>query len=856
MALLMPSAAQARIESIFENTVDAQLDEYWATYNDADGDWCFVFKVLRGGTGEKQMAVQWTNTESEKLLPLFFLDDRDIELGYLESIVVMPDGRIVLFWREKNFAYQYFAQRYERDGTPIGDLISIPREVAIHPFVLYGSVENDTTIRLHSHEQIIVDGEKTLRYVTNYFNVNTGAVSLPEYSVATPAFYEERGQLLGYVPDGGGWAVLEGEVVVFYNANQQPIGERSVYDFIDIPNRWIFNGRLLYNESLELYEMFWPKKGTNLQGEPGAWIEVARLDHAGNQVGLHHRMGEAFGPSRDFTYNRGFDFLHRYEDDGTYGLRWYHDGINKTVSQRFDSNFDALGPFHWGGDTYGPPYGSSYSLRGPISGASYRALVYYNKIEVLYPGYCGNEIQCGPQREPCEVAYCDGDACTAVLANDFSSCDDAYFCTTGDYCEFHRCRRGSVDTCGDLYCDESNNMCVDVREVQVNPLDDAQTLEGHPRVAMNGDGQTVIVWQSEERDNDYWELDVSTVYARIYDTDGAALSDPIVVADSAGADRSPVVGVDGLGRFAVAWVRHWALGWWDSSDVFLQFYDANGRRDGRAKKLTKTKVGEAHGAVIDVNPLGLGYVAWWEIESTATDNFRARLRGRTVNLWTSYYGPVATILDYAGNRSFASGLNVAVDALGNAQVVWAEQTGLDTAARRRLMTRRIGADGYVDGPAWVLVDETTDDLSMADLDLAADGSGVATWAVRFDAYVRRFGADGNFIGDRVYVGRTDHNEGYLTTIPRVSVAPDGKFVITRNESSSKTHLVNEYAADGTPIAVDIQATSWLGDFFPQASIAFNGEDYALVWESEPHETRPGDENEILARFFTFGTQGQ
>ena len=282
---------------------------------------------------------------------------------------------------------------------------------------------------------------------------------------------------------------------------------------------------------------------------------------------------------------------------------------------------------------------------------------------------------------------------------------------------------------GDLYAhigvppaiamDESNNAIVVWRDSRNNSKDTyAQRLgiNGHrlwvadarvncdngtagqydPVVAVDGSGNTIIVWQDYRNGN-------PGIYAQRLDASGNQLwsTDLRVNSGSMVGYYYPAVAVDGNGNTIIVW-QDYRNG---NRDIYAQRLDASGNR----LWLTDLRVNSDSGTVSQYNP------------SVAVDG-----SGNAVIVWSDYRNVYADIyaqrLDASGNRLWLTDLqvnsdsgtvsqynpSVAVDGSGNAIIVWSDSRnseiyvrGLEVFAQRldingnRLWTMDVQVNRYV-----------------------------------------------------------------------------------------------------------------------------------------------------------------
>lgn len=107
--------------------------------------------------------------------------------------------------------------------------------------------------------------------------------------------------------------------------------------------------------------------------------------------------------------------------------------------------------------------------------------------------------------------------------------------------------------------------------IQVN--DSASGFQGHPDVAMDANGNFVVVWQSQDGDGDG-----NGVFAKVYDNTGTATVAQFQVnTTTAGNQQEPAVAMDANGNFVVSWSS------WDATNGVYQVLARRFASDGTAQ---------------------------------------------------------------------------------------------------------------------------------------------------------------------------------------------------------------------------------------------------------------------------------
>lgn len=153
---------------------------------------------------------------------------------------------------------------------------------------------------------------------------------------------------------------------------------------------------------------------------------------------------------------------------------------------------------------------------------------------------------------------------------------------------------------------------------------DAAGDQREPRVAADGLGRFIVVWEDAVREGFTWGI-----YAQVYDNDGTLLTpQPIHINTTVlSAQRNPRVACDALGNFIVCW-EDWSSG---SSDVRAQRFGANLQPIGTEFLVNTDLVGDQRRPSVAMHATTGHVVMTWEGPGISTDVF-----GR---IYTTYNAP-------------------------------------------------------------------------------------------------------------------------------------------------------------------------------------------------------------------------
>src|SRR5687767_14362256 len=192
----------------------------------------------------------------------------------------------------------------------------------------------------------------------------------------------------------------------------------------------------------------------------------------------------------------------------------------------------------------------------------------------------------------------------------------------------------------------------------------------YPNVAVDADGDFVVVWASDLQDGGG-----SGVYARRYTAAGAPAGNEFRVnTTTAGDQRHPTVSMDADGDFVVAWSGYHqagGAGW----DVYARRYSAAGAAQGSEFRVNATTAGNQQYAALAADDAGDFVVTWTTDgqDGAGTAVYARRYSAAGSALAGEFRVNTAT----AGNQQFS---RVAADADGDFVVAWAS-AGQDGSGR-------------------------------------------------------------------------------------------------------------------------------------------------------------------------------
>lgn len=194
-------------------------------------------------------------------------------------------------------------------------------------------------------------------------------------------------------------------------------------------------------------------------------------------------------------------------------------------------------------------------------------------------------------------------------------------------------------------------------EFQVNQY--SNDYQGEPDIAINGDGNFIITWQSWGQDGD--ELGV---FARLFAGDGTPSGSEFQVNTHTLDDQfHPSIAIDQDGDFYIVWTSFHQDG--DQTGIFVQRFEANGNRIGAEFQLNDTTLGWQEWPDIAVDQSGNVIVCWHSFEY-GENSYEIIAKSFEKNL--SFIGDEFKVNDNSENWQVFPSIDV--DSEGNFLIVW------------------------------------------------------------------------------------------------------------------------------------------------------------------------------------------
>jgi Dockerin type I domain len=248
-------------------------------------------------------------------------------------------------------------------------------------------------------------------------------------------------------------------------------------------------------------------------------------------------------------------------------------------------------------------------------------------------------------------------------------------------------------------------------EIQVNQF--TLDIQGNPSVAMDGNGDFVVAWESNYQDGDGY-----AIYARKYSSAGVPITNEFQVNQSTlGDQQNATVAIDTAGDFVVAWQGPDPNGY----GVYARRYGSSGLPLGGEFRVNQETIDDQTKPVVAMDAAGDFGVAW---QSRAQD-------GGTTGVYARQYNSagVAQAGEFRVN-SYVTGVqdspSVASNAAGDLTVTW-RSVGQDGDSGG-VFGQRVSSSGQFLGSEFQINSTTAGNQTDPAVASNAAGDSTAVWS--------------------------------------------------------------------------------------------------------------------------------
>ncbi len=286
----------------------------------------------------------------------------------------------------------------------------------------------------------------------------------------------------------------------------------------------------------------------------------------------------------------------------------------------------------------------------------------------------------------------------------------------------------------------------------------------NPDVAMDADGNFVMVWESPDGDN-------AGIYVRRFDNTGTPQGAETLVNSSyiTSVQNGPAVAVDSDGDFVVVWQSNFQDG--NFYGIYAQRYNSSGVKQGTEFKVNTYTTGYQIEPSVAMNDDGDFVITW---NSNGQD-------GSAGGIYAQFYSAVGGAMagefrvnDYT--TSIQDNPDVFADADGDFIIVW--ESYQQDGSVDGIYGKRYNSNGQPQGGEFQVNDTTLNNQRSPSISLDNDGDYVVAWT--------SFGQDGN--GDGIFA------KGFISANPSEAPVILTNTGVTCNEGSSANISASELDA--------------------------------------------------------------
>lgn len=383
-------------------------------------------------------------------------------------------------------------------------------------------------------------------------------------------------------------------------------------------------------------------------------------------------------------------------------------------------------------------------------------------------------------------------------------------------------------------------------EVLINTT--TTNTQQNPAIAMDNNGNYVVVWESYGTDGDGFGI-----YAQRFNHLGVAIGTEFLVNTTTASNQSfPDVAMDGNGNFIVVWQSDNQDG--DGLGIYAARFHHNGTANGSEFQVNSTISGEQRQPSVAMNDIGDFVIAW---SGPDLDEY-----GIFAQLYdhqgTTHGGEISVNMTTLHNQSYA---DVAINNMGNFTIVW--QSYLEDGSGNGIFFQSYEHGGFPLGIPTQVNTTSTDNQQAPAIAMDTTGNFAIVWesygqdvAHTTGIYAQRYDYEGMTLGSETHINST--STGFQTE-PNIAMDSEGNYIIAWSSYGTDGSFDGVYAQayknDGTTLDSETQVNTRTTDFQQRPAIAMN---YNLgmiriVWQDgleNSNATHDGDDYAIAGQGFT------
>jgi hypothetical protein len=371
-----------------------------------------------------------------------------------------------------------------------------------------------------------------------------------------------------------------------------------------------------------------------------------------------------------------------------------------------------------------------------------------------------------------------------------------------------------------LYDEHDNQV---TGEIPVNTFNTGNQRD--PAVAMDLEGNFVVVWASNGQDGDKWG-----VFGQLFASDGTKIGNEFPVNTyTTDTQQAPAVAMNAEGTFVVVWESDGQDG--SGLGVYGQRFNASGNKlSGEFRVNTTTFVGQLAPAV-SMNTNGHFVVVWTRgsLLSSGSDIYAQRFDAQG-----NFLGGEFLVNTYTDNVQ--SNPDIDANLAGDFVVVW--ESSSQDGSLYGVYGQQFKSDGTKTGSEFPVNSFTTNDQEHPAVAMDPSGSFTVTWESDGQdgsgegIYGQRFTSGGNYLGSEFQVNTTTLN---AQSEPVIATDASGDVVVAwpsdgQDGSLSGFQAQAQRYMMGDALTFQVNTFQSSSLFWPDIAMDSTG-NYVVVWQS-------------------------
>jgi hypothetical protein len=384
-----------------------------------------------------------------------------------------------------------------------------------------------------------------------------------------------------------------------------------------------------------------------------------------------------------------------------------------------------------------------------------------------------------------------------------------------------------------------------------------------PAVALDSNGDFVVIWES----NGSGDSDTSglSIQGQRYNSLGTAQGNQFEVNTyTTGIQKFPAVALDSDGDFVVVWQSNGSPNDNDGYSIQARLYNSAGTQQGSQFQVNSYATSNQIRPAVAMDSDGDFVVVWHSNGSYGSDSSSYSVHGQTFNAAGTPLGGEFQVNTFTtSTQSFPS---VAIDSSGDFVVAWSSwgSDGSDNSYYS-IQAQRYNSNGTAQGNQFQVNSYTSNSQSVPAVSMDSSGDFVIVWSSlgsngsdsdELSIQGQRYNAGGAAQGNQFQVNTYTTN---VQSFPAVSLDSDGDFVVVwrsdispGNDNSGYSIQGRAYNAAGSPQGSQFQVNTYTTNNQGRPAVALDSDgDYVVVWSSLGSDGSDTDYESIQGQRFTF-----